>query len=101
MAQNNDDHKKDQKRPGQRRRTFGLIVASAVATAPLGCDDRTSTAPLVVETDAGVSEDAMNAEDALAMDTGAQVDATAAPDSDTDAGGAVDAAQEYPSGVRG
>jgi len=100
MAQNNEDHKKDQKRPGGRRRTFGLIVASAVATAPLGCDVTTST-PLVVAMDAGVSEDATNTEDALAMDTGSQVDATAAPDSDTDAGGAVDAAQDYPSGVRG
>ena len=91
MAQNNEDHKQDKKRPGGRGRTFGLIVASAVATAPLGCDDGTSTAPLVVATDAGVAEDAMNTEDALAMDTG----------SATDAGAAVDAAEEVPSGVRG
>ena len=83
MAQINRDHKKSQKRPGGRRRTFGLIVASAVATTPLGCDDTTTT-PLVVAMDAGVSEDA-----------------TAAPDGDTDAGGALDAAEELPSGVRG
>jgi len=101
MAQNNEDHKKSQKRPGRRRRTFGLIVASAVATAPLGCDDGTGTAPLVVAMDAGVADDAMSREDALAMDTGSQVDATAAPDGATDAGGAVDAAEEVPSGVRG
>jgi hypothetical protein len=93
MARNSEDHEqvheKDQKRPGRRRRAFGLIVASAVATAPLGCDDTTSK-PLVVSMDAGTSQDATN------MD-----DATAAPDGDTDAGGAVDAAQDYPSGVRG
>ena len=100
MAQNSEDHKKSQKRPGRSRRTFGLIVASAVATAPLGCDDTTSK-PLVVSMDAGTSEDATNTDDAVAMDTGSQVDATAAPDGDTDAGGAVDAAQDYPSGVRG
>jgi hypothetical protein len=80
MARNNEDHKKSRKRPGPSPRTFGLIVASAVATAPLGCDDTTTT-PLVVATDAGTSDDAMN--------------------SDTDAGGALDAAEEVPSGVRG
>ena len=101
MARNNEDPKKSQRRPGRSGRTFGLVVASAVATAPLGCDDGTSKAPLVVAMDAGMSEDAMNTADALAMDTGSQVDATAAPDSDTDAGGAVDASQDYPSGVRG
>lgn len=75
MAENEN---RDQKMPGRRRRTFGLIVASAVATAPLGCDDTTTT-PVVVSMDAGVST----------------------PDGDTDAGGAADASQEYPSGVRG
>jgi hypothetical protein len=83
MARNNEDHKKSRKRPGRSGRTFGLVVASALAAAPLGCDD-TTTAPLVVSMDAGTSEDA-----------------TAGPDGTPDAGGAVDAAEEVPSGVRG
>jgi len=102
MAQNK---KKDQERRGRRRRTLGLIVVSTVATAPFGCDDNTRTAldgaAVVAEMDAGASPDATETQDALAMDTGSQVDAMSTADSDTDAGGAVDAAQEYPSGVRG
>jgi hypothetical protein len=50
----------------------------------------------------GAVEASTGREDALAMDTGPQVDAMATADSGTsDATDPADAGQEYPSGVRG
>jgi hypothetical protein len=80
------DDRGDEKKPRRRRRgAMGLVVATAVAAAPvLGCDD------------AGPRAQADASADTLAMDAGTGDDA-AADAIDTD-----DAAQDAsPDGVRG
>jgi hypothetical protein len=90
MAIKND--RGDEKKPRRRRRgAMELVVATAVAAAPLlGCDDAGPRA----QADAGA--------DTLAMDAGSDADAVAGDDAAADAIDADDASQDaYPDGVRG
>jgi len=93
MAYDNNDNKKNLKK---NRRTMGLVVATAVAVAPVvGC---TSDSQSALSTDAGSQADtAAQMDTAVAMDTGSQADATAETGVPEDAS-ANDAA---PDGVRG
>jgi hypothetical protein len=86
------DDRGNEKKPRRRRRgTMGLVVATAVAAAPvLGCDD------------AGPRAQADASADTVAMDAGSDADAAAGDGAAADVIDADDAAQDaYPDGVRG
>jgi hypothetical protein len=108
---------KDQHRPRRGPRTFGLLVAGAVATAPsLGCKDSTSPTPdtgvaVVVVMDAAAPVDTAPPVDTAAPGDAAADLATAisdtapAMDALTNSEGGADARDAdidvYPPGVRG
>jgi hypothetical protein len=92
MTMKNKVNRADEKKPRRRRRgAMGLVVATAVAAAPvLGCDD------------AGPRAQADASADTLAMDAGSDADPMAADDAAADAIDADDASQDAsPDGVRG